>query len=267
MVTGLSGLGQTRQVTASTKNDKPAKLGQIFQTYFKTRNADQMANSLKNEGIKMVVFDMDGTILDSEKLAADCTVDAMAPLLGRKMRWNEAEKYAGLTTLDFAKQVLNDAAVPHADEHAREVADQVQNEFREGLREGKSESFPYMHELIKDLHKKGFKTALITNSMRDSMQINIDRFNLKGFLHINWGFEDMNGKPKPSPYIYQRAMRESGISQDQTIIFEDSTAGLTSARDSGAYVMAVRNLEEHKFNSPKTGDNSRIHELDLVSVN
>jgi len=101
---------------------------------------------------------------------------------------------------------------------------------------------PEKIELIDKLKELGCKIGVCTNSIRNTLDLILEKSNLEGF-DITLSNQDVD-YPKPSPEIYLKAMRELGVLPEETLIIEDSPKGKKAAYDSGAHVLEVDNYYE-----------------------
>ncbi len=194
-------------------------------------------SELKEEGIKSLIFDMDGTLLNSEVLHEKALIE----LLGKKKEPTRelldlfvgvAEPYVHKTLLtkeiidpisftDFVK-LKNEKFVEFLKD--KEVFDQVLN--------------PKVVELIDEARSDGLKVALVTASEKNTTDIFLDSLNLKGKFDLILTREDTE-KTKPNPMPYLEAFKRLGFNASECIIFEDSIIGLQAAMESKANVYKV----------------------------
>jgi len=84
-----------------------------------------------------------------------------------------------------------------------------------------------------------FRLALATGASRETTGLVLTRLGLADLFSIIMTGEDVTSG-KPSPEIYLKVMSRAAASPQQTLIVEDSDAGLAAAVASGAYVASVR---------------------------
>jgi HAD superfamily hydrolase (TIGR01509 family) len=85
-----------------------------------------------------------------------------------------------------------------------------------------------VHNIVKEIYKKGHKLAIVTNCNRLASEKILDYFQLTQFFEfIVIGNECSYPKPYPDPYL--KAINKFDSTNDKAIIFEDSKSGLLSA--------------------------------------
>lgn len=187
--------------------------------------------------LKGAIFDLDGTLIDTEPIYFDATETMINKYgNGKKFDWDTKIKTLGSPELVTAKIVVDTFEVKLTPEEFLEKRNAITPEyfkkcpFIEGAKE------------ITDKFKKELKlkTALATSSSK----INFD---YKTFNKKEWIKEDFdaivlgddkrikNGKPAPDIFIL--AAKEMGLKPNECIIFEDSIGGMKAAISSGAKIV------------------------------
>tara|TARA_R110002020_G_scaffold413339_1_gene623005 strand:- start:94 stop:717 length:624 start_codon:yes stop_codon:yes gene_type:complete len=94
----------------------------------------------------------------------------------------------------------------------------------------------YLHKM---LNSANIKTACVTNSIRDTAELMLEKTGQIDFIEFLITNEDVrNNKPHPEPYI--RAMIRLGINPENILIVEDSDKGMESATGTGAHILRVK---------------------------
>lgn len=188
-----------------------------------------------------VLFDMDGTLIDSEGLWLIAEQRTMAELGGS---WTEADQAACLggpleRVVDY---MIARARVERAD--AAEVAGLLLHHIEELFRSEPVIWRPGALALLTQTRDRDLPTALVTASWRrliDAVHMSMVReFGADPFDVIVGGDEVTHSKPHPAPYLH--AAERLGVQPTQCLAFEDSPTGIASAAASGAGVVAVPHL-------------------------
>ncbi|MGN1358935.1 MAG: HAD family hydrolase [Kiritimatiellia bacterium] len=189
--------------------------------------------------IAAYLFDMDGTFLDSERVwtramirlvqdhGGHCTEDQMLRIvLGRS--WNDV--HLALVAL----------APPLASLGIQRCAQLARDEFKR-LTQGGGLLIPDSAQLLRRLAKTK-PTAIVSGSPRDDV---IEGARLAGAhqdIQLFLGAEDYpRGKPAPDGYL--TAARLLGVDPACCVVFEDSGAGVASAKAAGMMCVALRHRE------------------------
>lgn len=179
-----------------------------------------------------VIFDLDGTLLDSERMLLDAHASTAARL---GVHLDEAR----LRSLVGQSRPANDARlrdwlgpVPlevYRAELAATVADRVA-----GLKPG-------VLELLDHLDAVGLPCALATSSGALWVERHLDAHGLRGRFRATVTREDVT-RPKPAPEPYLLAAARLGQDPRDTLAIEDSPAGLRAAYDAGTMTVLVPDL-------------------------
>jgi phosphoribosyl-ATP pyrophosphohydrolase len=182
-----------------------------------------------------VLFDMDGTLLDSEKVW-DVSLDELAAHLGGTLSRPARHAMVGSNMLTSLGLLFDDLGL------VREPADLAA--AGAWLSERTAELFdaglpwrPGADALVDDVRAAGLRTALVTNTQRDLTERALDTLGRGRFDVTVCGDEVTHGKPAPDPYI--RAAQLLGVRPEQCLAIEDSPTGAASAEAAGCPVLVV----------------------------
>lgn len=183
-------------------------------------------------GIKAVIYDMDGVLVDSEVYWDQARVDFAAE---RGLRWTDAmqRQAMGRSTVGWAGVMRDRLALDMslaaiiAEMKARVIA---QYERRMPTRPGALESVAAMQAHYRIGLASGSPTEIIKAVLRIT---GLDQI----FEVMVYG--DAVGKGKPAPDIYLEALKQLGISPEQSLGIEDSANGLRALKAAGMYAVAA----------------------------
>ncbi len=182
-----------------------------------------------------VLFDMDGTIIDSEPYWLESEQTLAAEHNGT---WT-AQDGLGVVgmSLDESSKVLKDKAnIPlETSEIVDRLTDHVQGRLAKVV-----PWRPGARELLQDLRKHKVKTALVTMSLHRMAQQVVDAIDFDAFDVIVAGDDVTRGKPHPE--AYEKAAALLGFEPKHCIAFEDSSTGLASAEAAGTYAIGIPNF-------------------------
>jgi HAD superfamily hydrolase (TIGR01509 family) len=183
-----------------------------------------------------VLWDMDGTLIDSEPywMASE---DALAASYGGVWTEADAHEIIGKSLYDSSAILREKFGIE--DLSVQDVIDRMTDEVIANLKR----NLPFRPgalELLIELKRRGIKTALVTMSMRAMAQTVADQIGFQAFDVIVAGDEVAQGKPHPEPYL--KAAELLGVDIKNCIAFEDSLSGLISAESAGAHAIGVPNL-------------------------
>jgi HAD superfamily hydrolase (TIGR01509 family) len=195
------------------------------------------------EELAAVLFDMDGTLVETEEQWGIALAE-MAARLGGVMSPAARERTVG-SSMRAAMGILHaDLGVTRSEEQLRADARWVEARARQLMSEGISWR-PGARALLLEVRDAGLPTALVTTTGRDVATVVLDRItaDLGGdpFDLTVCGDEVPARKPDPAPY--RQAMAALRVLPAASVVVEDSLAGITSGLAAGAVVLGVPSLQ------------------------
>ena len=103
-----------------------------------------------------------------------------------------------------------------------------------------------MHGTGSRLRTEGYKLAVCSNSVRESVQLMVHQSGLDEYFDFLVSNEDVS-RPKPDPEIYATAIARLGVSPTEVLIVEDAPHGVEAARLSGAHVCQVSGFVDVEY--------------------
>ena len=196
-----------------------------------------------NTNIKAVIFDMDGVLIDARDWHYEALNQALA-LFGMAIaRHEHLSKFDGLPTRDKLAILTAEKGFPTA---LHGFINQLKQKYTLDIvfRHCKP---VFQHEFaLSELRKEGYRLAVASNSIRDSIEIMLSRANLLDKLEFFLSNQDVV-QGKPSPEIYQKAISRLGLLPEQCLVIEDNENGLRAAKESGARVMKVESVNDVNY--------------------
>lgn len=198
-----------------------------------TSETRTMSQDTRPDGLAAVLFDMDGTLVDTERLWWDA-VEQVAARIGRPLSPADAPDVLGRPSDHTAAHLCRTLgpAAPHPDEIAREldsvftalVADQVVPR-------------PGVLSLLDDLVRAGTPTAIVTASPRRVVDLVCETLGAERFTTTIAVEDTARSKPAPDPYL--AAAAALGVDPRACVAVEDTPVGVTAAEAAGCAVLVV----------------------------
>lgn len=183
--------------------------------------------------IAAALFDLDGTLVDTEALCNDTGVDACAAL-GVPVDHAFFEGLAGIHDEERVRRIVAHTGLTldrdrfYAEWDRRTL---VRMEAGIALKPG-------ARELLAILQGRGLPLALVTSSRRGPAWAKLRGANLEGIFARVVTVEDVvQAKPSPDPYLL--AARALGVAPGDCVVFEDSDPGALSGRRAGCIVVQI----------------------------
>lgn len=177
-------------------------------------------------GKRLLIFDLDGTLVDSSPLHARAFGEAFAPL-GLKVDY---ETIAGMTTVSAVDQLLARAGL-NADQEQRDQLRSSKQAAAARLIEEELEALPGAVEFVA-LARRLFACALCTSASPPSVEVALGRVGMSDWFHPVVTAADVK-RGKPDPQAFQLVLEKAGIGSGEALVFEDSESGLAAARAAG----------------------------------
>jgi HAD superfamily hydrolase (TIGR01509 family) len=185
--------------------------------------------------IKGVVFDLDGTLIDSTTAFDHAWARAFQDL-GYNVSPEDIEALGGgLSSEDIIRLIA-----PQELEHKEILKSLRKKYFLQELLAGKVKLFEGVKDVIEYLNRKGIKKAIATSMGKDVLEIVDKQFELSKEFVIVTAEEVRKGKPEPDIFI--EAFKRIKINPKEGIIVGDSKNDLIPAREIGSIAILVRNL-------------------------
>lgn len=194
-----------------------------------------MPTEARKDFYSAVFFDMDGLLVDSEPLWLISETEMMAEY---GYQWLESDQAACLGgPLDRVGNYMSGLIGGKRDGNSLtlEIIDRMVEKF-----EGDLPFMPGAIELINDLRAHGIPLTLVSASPRLLVDAALSNFEVSPFVRSISSNDVRVSKPDPEGYLLAAA--SGGHDIYNSLVLEDSLTGVTAAKASGAWVLAVPHL-------------------------
>lgn len=190
--------------------------------------------------IKAIIFDMDGVLIEAKDWHYDALNRALR-LFGYEIsRYDHLTTYDGLPTSKKLKMLSVIGGLP---EELHGFINEMKQRYTMEIVHTKCKP-TFNHEYaLSSLKAKGYKLAVASNSVRNTVEVMMEKSDLVRYLDLMLSNEDVS-KAKPDPEIYNKAIQTLGFTPSECLIVEDNPNGVQAALASGAHVLQVKEVHD-----------------------
>lgn len=190
--------------------------------------------------IKAIIFDMDGLMIDSEKLYMKAESE-MAQSFGKTVSAQTLRKMVGRKTLESLEIYKQDLELELS---AEELADLREIRMLELLKQD-TEPMKGLFEII-DTFFGDLTLAIATGSTKKITDVAIGSLKLQSKFALIQTSDEIS-KGKPDPEIYLTVCQKLNLKPEECVVLEDSENGAKAGKNAGCYVIAIpnENTAEH----------------------
>ncbi|WIK89285.1 HAD family phosphatase [Varibaculum cambriense] len=205
-----------------------------------------------------VLFDMDGTLIDSEPLWQRTEAKIVASF-GKVWTKEDGDTLTGHSLFDSASLMIELKNLPLAPEKGVEMMVANMHELYAG------EGVPWIpgaRELLSELASAGIPTALVSASY-EILVHDVCANAPKGSLEVMVTGSEPNMRQKPSGDPYRLAARRLNVPIENCLVVEDSAPGLAAGQDAGARLALVRSTEVPGIPAARFDSVGHLHLSDI----
>jgi len=179
---------------------------------------------------RLLVFDWDGTIIDSASTIAECIRSAAADVGLPVPTKEQASHVIGLGLHDALKHAVPDLQ----QERVQEFVERYREHFRAS--EHTMDLFGGMRELLASLHQER-TLGIATGKSRRGLDRSLDATGLRAYFRASRCADETH--PKPHPAMLLELLGELGVSAEGALMIGDTSHDLEMARAAGVDALAV----------------------------
>ncbi|MES1245932.1 MAG: HAD-IA family hydrolase [Acidobacteriota bacterium] len=181
---------------------------------------------------RLLIFDWDGTLMDSIGPIAACT-QAVFEELG--LHGVPEEKIRG--TIGLGLREVIDYLVPGCtDETFRSILERYRHHWVETWRD-RPVLFPGVEPMLRNLEREGWLVAVATGKGRRGLDHVLEQTGLQGFFHSTRTVDEAFSKPHPQMVL--DILDDLGVAPREALVIGDTTFDLEMARSAGTAAVGV----------------------------
>ena len=204
--------------------------------------------------IKAVIFDMDGVLIEAKDWHYEALNKALSLFGYTITREEHLSAYDGLPTKVKLQFLTEQKGLPKA---LHKLINEMKQQYTSAMiLQYCRPRFNHEFALAK-LKSEGYKMAVCSNSIRNTIELMMEKAALAPYLEFTISNEDVK-KSKPDPEIYNKAIERLGLSPKEVLVVEDNINGIKAALASGANLLKVETVDDVTYNNIR----ARINEIE-----
>ncbi|MFJ8884948.1 HAD family hydrolase [Streptomyces sp. NPDC102402] len=185
-----------------------------------------------------VLFDLDGTLIDSEPNYYEAGRRLLARYGVRDFSWENHTRFIGIGTRETLTVLRREYGI---DAPVDELL-AGKNALYLELAGSSTNAFPQMREFVRRLHEDGVPMAVASGSSRAAIAATLSVTGLDAYLPLYVSAEEVaHGKPEPD--VFLEAARRLGVAPDSCVVVEDAAPGVRAAHAAGMRCLAIPDTE------------------------
>jgi HAD superfamily hydrolase (TIGR01509 family) len=181
---------------------------------------------------RALLFDLDGTLAETDSLHLPTWVDVLEPY-GVKV---DEEFYRKSISGRNTSEIVRDLLPQLSDEENRSVGDAKEARFRERATE--LEPLPGLLDFIERGRERGMSIVLVTNAPEENVRAILLALGLRDYFDTVVLADEVEAvKPDPAPY--KAALEKLGLPAEEALAFEDSVSGISSSVAAGIPTVGI----------------------------
>jgi len=192
--------------------------------------------------LKAILFDLDGTLVDSEYFHFDCWNEILAEV-GVQLTYEDwIKNYAGVPLPVNAQRLIDKygITIPYD-----ELVERREKLTLERFKTNDVNLMPHVLENLDLYTRKGLTLALVTSSPRQDVEAIFARNGLKHFFKLIITRSEVTNS-KPDPESYNVCVEQLSLDKSECIVFEDTLNGVKAAKAADLVCFAIQsNTSEH----------------------
>lgn len=192
--------------------------------------------------IKLIIFDLDGVLIDSKDIHYLAFNKALDEIDTRYVisRENHLKIYDGLSTRSKLKLLTKSGLDSSFHNQIWKLKQQYTYEMMNNY---KFDNIENIKNVLKHLKKSGYTVYVASNCIYNTVKTVLHNTGYLEYIDYFISNDDVTN-PKPSPEIYNKCMIRANVGIQETMIVEDSNIGKLAVFKSGAFLCPVRDTND-----------------------
>ena len=195
--------------------------------------------------IKAIIFDMDGVLIDAKEWHYESLNKALGLFGAEISRYDHLVTFDGLPTKKKLEMLSIEGGFPRG---LHQFVNELKQQYTMDIVYARCKPV-FQHQMaLSKLKKEGYRLAVCSNSVRNTVEVMMDKSFLTPFLDFVLSNQDVK-RGKPDPEMYNLAITRLSLSPDECLIVEDNENGVKAALASGAHLLKVKTPDDVHYYS------------------
>ncbi|CAN5359033.1 HAD family hydrolase [soil metagenome] len=213
------------------------------------KQTDKVQSTNNNSSnIKAMIFDMDGTVINSNKKDFEAWNKIMEEQ-NVNIDYQEYTQLLGAKSSEIFKKYVD-----LSEEEIETLIENREKAFKKIVEEDGLEAMPNIENVLKQISEMGIPIALATGAQREKLDYMMDIVKVKDYFDFIITADDVE-KGKPDPEIFLKAVKKLKVKPEEVIVWEDSNLGVQAAKNGNFKCIAI---------TTTNGDKEGLEEADLI---
>jgi len=190
--------------------------------------------------IKAVIFDMDGVLIDAKDWHYEALNRALNHFGYNINRYDHIVTFDGLPTRKKLEMLTIEQGLPIA---LHQLINELKQIYTTEIVHARCKPVFHHEYALSLLQSQGYKLAVASNSIRDSINLMMLKSGLDKYLDQIVSNQDVS-IGKPNPEIYNKAIKLLSLTPQETLVIEDNEHGIAAARAAGSHIMVVDSVND-----------------------
>jgi len=193
-----------------------------------------------NNQIKAVIFDLDGVLIEAKDWHYEALNRALRLFGFTISRYDHLVTFDGLPTVTKLNMLSQEKGLPIG---LHDFINELKQKYTMELIYANCKPRFYHEYALSKLKSDGYSIGCASNSMRDSINIMLEKSSLDIYMDVIFSAQDVDN-PKPAPDMYDQSIQKLGLKPKNYLIIEDNQNGIIAAKASGGHLLIVDDVKE-----------------------
>ena len=193
-----------------------------------------------NNQIKAVIFDLDGVLIEAKDWHYEALNRALRLFGFTISRYDHLVTFDCLPTVTKLNMLSQEKGLPIG---LHDFINELKQKYTMELIYANCKPRFYHEYALSKLKSDGYSIGCASNSMRDSINIMLEKSSLDIYMDVIFSAQDVDN-PKPAPDMYDQSIQKLGLKPKNCLIIEDNQNGIIAAKASGGHLLIVDDVKE-----------------------